>query len=131
MFIKSEPDTSETLCNGQCFVDPDSSDPQHQGSFAWIMSNSSGERLVRCSGPVFGHAISLYRAESYGTLSYLCVLHGMSQLHQKPDKQLRPLLENKVEVFETCTHPGDQIVAFGAQVEARMIPVAIGILVVK
>ena len=43
----------------------------------------------------------------------------------------RSVLENKVEVFETCTHPGDQIGAFGAQVEARMISVATGILVVK
>ena len=41
------------------------------------------------------------------------------------------LLETKVGVFEYSTHPGDQNGAYKAQVEARMIPVATGILVVK
>ena len=39
--------------------------------------------------------------------------------------------KDEVGVSKVSTHPGNQIGAFEAQVEARMIPVAIGILVVK
>ena len=43
----------------------------------------------------------------------------------------RSVLENKVAVFESSTPPDDHIGAFEAQVVARMIPFATGILVVK
>ena len=41
------------------------------------------------------------------------------------------LLDDKVEVPDLFTPPGDKIGAFQAQVEVRMIPVVNGILVVK
>ena len=55
----------------------------------------------------------------------------MGVLSQAKVSDDRSVLENKVGVFVKSTHPGDQIGAFEAQVEARMIPVATGILVVK
>ena len=42
----------------------------------------------------------------------------------------RSVLDDKVGVFKDSTTPGGQIGAFEAQVEARMIPVTAGILVV-
>ena len=81
IFIRPEAEVWDALTQGQCFIASDGSAPKDRGSFAWIMSNYSGERLARCSGPVFGHAISSYRAESYGILSFLRFLCNMIRLH--------------------------------------------------
>ena len=70
--------------SSQCFVATDGSAPQGKGSFAWTLSTAKGDRLARCSGPVFGHAISSYRAEGYGILSFLRFLLHMTKLHWKP-----------------------------------------------
>ena len=58
-FIQNEAAVWEAL-SSQCFVATDGSAPHGKGSFAWTLSTSNGDRLARCSGPVFGHAISSY-----------------------------------------------------------------------
>ena len=78
----------ESLQSGQCFMASDGSAPRMRGSFAWIMSDASGNRLARCSGPVFGYAISSYRAEGYGLLSALRFLYHMSRLHLKSSDRI-------------------------------------------
>ena len=65
----------------------DGSAPHTKGSFAWIISNTQGTRLVRCSGPVYGYKITLYHAESYGVLSILHFLHIMATIHSDPQQQ--------------------------------------------
>ena len=44
---------------------------QREGAFGWVISLSTGRRLVRCAGPVFGFKPTSYRAEAYGLLSML------------------------------------------------------------
>ena len=53
VFLQSENAVWKALCDKQCFGASDGSAPKTKGSFAWILSNEAGERLVRCSGPVF------------------------------------------------------------------------------
>ena len=44
---------------------------EHNGSFGWTISTSSGDRLVQAYGPVRGFKPTSYRAEGYGMLSIL------------------------------------------------------------
>ena len=83
VLINLEAQIWESLCNTQCFVATDGSAPQQKGSFMWILSNASGDRLARGSGRLFGHAISSYRAEAYGLLSAIRFLYHMVRLHKK------------------------------------------------
>jgi len=46
-----------------------------QGTFGWVISTPSGERLCHGCGPAFGYSISSYCAEAYGMLSVLLYLH--------------------------------------------------------
>ena len=89
-FLKPEEDIWSYLCQGQCFAASDGSAPKGKGSFAWVLSNATGERMARCSGPVFGYSISSYRAESYGMLSFLRFLLHMVGIHGPPGQQLTP-----------------------------------------
>ena len=84
VFLMPEDDTRTFMCHAQRFGASDGSAPTERGSFSWIISNSSGDRLARCSGPVFGHAISSYHAKAYGLLSLLSFMYHMVQLHKKP-----------------------------------------------
>ena len=59
-FIQPKTRVWEALCRGRCYAASDGSAPKDWGSFGWIMSNTKGERLVQCRGPVFGHTISSY-----------------------------------------------------------------------
>ena len=58
VWIRPEDILWEALCHSQCFIATDGSAPKDQASFAWILSNATVKQLARCSGPVFGHAIS-------------------------------------------------------------------------
>ena len=60
-----------TLCTQSCHIASDGSAPHNKGSYAWIICDGNGMRLACCAGPVQGHRISSYRAESYGLLSAL------------------------------------------------------------
>jgi ribosomal protein L17 len=53
----------------------DGSVQAHRASFAWVISTSTGERLVTCMGPAYGCKPTSYRAEGYGILSVLRFLH--------------------------------------------------------
>ena len=90
MFRENEEDVWRKLCSQQCWAASDGSAPQDRGSFAWVLSDDKGERLARCTGPVFGHSISSYRAEAYGLLSFFCFLLHMVRLHQKQDDRCHP-----------------------------------------
>ena len=59
----------------------DGSAPAGQGAFAWVISDRSGNRLIRCSGPAFGYAISSYQSESYGIASILRFLVRMTMIY--------------------------------------------------
>ena len=87
-FIQPENEVWTALSRERCFAASDGSAPQHKGSFAWILSNNKGERLARCSGPVLGHAISSYRAEGFGMLSFLRFLSRMQEIHGQNRQRL-------------------------------------------
>ena len=91
VFIQDKPNVWEALCNGRCYVASDGSAPNALGSFTWVLSNASGNQLRHCCGPVFGHAISSYRAKAYGMLSFLCFLYNMIHVHQHTRKSPRSL----------------------------------------
>jgi hypothetical protein len=80
-FLVDESDAWNTICAGNCIIATDGSAPHGKGSFAWIVSDPTGRRLVKCSGPVHGKDISSFRAESYGMLSALCFLFRMTKLY--------------------------------------------------
>jgi hypothetical protein len=58
----------QKLQQARFLIASDGSVRQH-GTFGWVICHPSGERLARCSGPVFGCSPSSYRAEAYGMLS--------------------------------------------------------------
>ena len=71
IFIQPEEVVWKALSHSRCFVASKGSAPQDQSSFAWILSNNKGKRLVQCRGSVLGHAISFYQAECFGMLFIL------------------------------------------------------------
>ena len=85
VFIQTEMDVWGALSTSQCFAASDGLAPKDRGSFAWVLSNANGDRLARCSGPVFSHSISSYRAEGYGILSFLRFLLLMRRIHEQVD----------------------------------------------
>ena len=91
VFIQNKEAVWKAICNNQCYATSDGSAPKEQGSFAWINSYNLGDCLARCSGPVFGYAISSFRAESYRLISILRFLLHVSHWHKKLDKQLHSL----------------------------------------
>ena len=44
----------ETLTTQQFTVCSDGSQLRHRASFAWVLADNDGARLVECSGPAFG-----------------------------------------------------------------------------
>ena len=80
-FLQPEQQVWWHLTATSCTCVSDGSAPHRKGSFGWIISTLHGQRLVKCSGPVFGYGISSYRAESYGILSLLHFLFKMTTLH--------------------------------------------------
>lgn len=92
----------QALRNSQCIFASDGSAPKSKGSFAWILSDDSGNRLVQCSGPVFGHRISSYRAEGYGILSVLRFLYHMHQIYSDstgPKPELKSDSKSMIQVI--------------------------------
>ena len=83
-FLTSEQDVWQALASTACIFASDGSAPQGKGSFAWILSDLQGNRMARCSGPVFGHKIGSYRSEGYGILSVLRFLLRMKEIHTHP-----------------------------------------------
>ena len=53
VFIKKEDEIWAALCKGTCFAASDGLAPKDRGAFAWVLSNTEGDRLAHCSGPVF------------------------------------------------------------------------------
>jgi hypothetical protein len=73
----------DALCSQCCIIATDGSAPTDQGSFAWVISDSSGGRLAQCAGTVQAKHITSYREEGYGILSALrfllcCCAHNNS-----------------------------------------------------
>ena len=67
-FLVPEQTIWDAVSSHQCIFASDGSAPKTRGSFAWVLSDTGGNRLAQCSGPVFGHKISSYRAEGYGII---------------------------------------------------------------
>ena len=105
VFIKQEDEIWAALCKGTCFAASDRLAPKYRGSFAWVLSSTEGERLACCSRPVFGQAISSYRAEAYGMLSILWFFYQMACIFQKPGNkpQAPHLVCNNQGVIKTMT----------------------------
>ena len=87
-WLVPEEDVWDALCTGQCILVSDGSAPLPRGSFAWILSDPTGRRLVQCSGPAYGYRIGSYRAEGYGILSgyrflwHMELIYGWPPMHQ-------------------------------------------------
>jgi hypothetical protein len=80
----------QALTNTTCYISTDGSAPAGKGSYAWMITDSEGEILAQCHGPVYGAKISSHRA--YGILSVLRYL--LQQFQQVPlmDHSIAPLL---------------------------------------
>ena len=105
VMILSEATVWDTLCCHQCFTASDGSAPKDKGSFAWVLSDTGGQLLAKCSGLVFCHAISSHWAEGYGMLSALRFLYNMVQIHQQPldTPQAPHLVCNNKRLITTVT----------------------------
>ena len=86
-FIIPEQTVWGTLCWGKCYAASDGLAPKGWGSFGLILSDKRGEHLTQCQGPVFNYAISLYRAEASGMLSFFHFLIRMTKMHQRDGHQ--------------------------------------------
>ena len=67
------------------------------GSFGWIVSTPSGERLVRAYGQVRGAFLTSYRAEAYGMLSvlrFIVRVQEYCQILASPDWQWTATSDN-------------------------------------
>jgi hypothetical protein len=82
------------LTNTTCYIATDGSAPTGKGSFAWVISNSEGEILAQCYGPVLGAQISSYRAEAYGILSVLRFLLHLNHLRRSANGEVNELLSH-------------------------------------
>ena len=95
----------DDLCTKQCFIASDGSAPHEKGSFAWVLSTDDGVRIARCCGPVFGKAITSYRAKSYGILLFLRFYLHMTRLYWKQTDRVKPphLVCNNLSLVKTIT----------------------------
>lgn len=84
----------QALTNTTCYIATDGSAPAGKGSYAWVISNSEGEILAQCHGPVFGAKISSYRAEAYGILSVLRYLLQLSNIRGNTTTEANTLLSH-------------------------------------
>jgi hypothetical protein len=80
-FLVDEPCAWQAITKEKCIIATDGSAPHGRGSYAWVISDPTGKRLVKCSGPVFGKDISSFRAEGYGMLSVLRFLLRMAEMY--------------------------------------------------
>lgn len=65
----------EILKGSFCLVSDGAAAQMQVGSYAWVLSSPSGQRVLRGSGPVRGGRISSYRAEAYGVLAAVRFIH--------------------------------------------------------
>ncbi len=71
-FAANQTSICETLSHGFRVVSNGSVKDEHgNGSFGWVMSSASGQRLVYGMGPARGRALHSYRAEACDLLSVL------------------------------------------------------------
>ena len=71
----------EALTTQVCTIASDGSALAGKGSFAWVISDSRGEIIAECKGPVPGAKVTSFRAEGYGILSALQFLISMNRVH--------------------------------------------------
>ena len=76
----------DALVRGSMMVAADGSVQGHRASFGWVMSDSDGQRLARCNGPVHGTKPVPYRAEGYGILSVSLLFHHLKKRWQITNK---------------------------------------------
>jgi hypothetical protein len=76
--------TDNTYCLSGAYIATDGSAPDGKGSFAWLISDGTGNTLAQCMGPVFGAGVTSFRAEGYGILSLLRFLLRLRQVHHPP-----------------------------------------------
>ena len=88
----TEDTTWHALTTTTCYIATDGSAPSGKGSFAWVISDSEGEILAQCHGPVFGAKISSYRAEAYGILSVLRYLLQLSHIRGRTTTEANTIL---------------------------------------
>ena len=88
-FLQPERTVWDALCSSRCYAASDGSAPMNQGSFGWVLSDKNGKCLVKCRGPVYGHAISSYHAEAYSMLSFLRFLTHLTDMYQTEERQAK------------------------------------------
>jgi hypothetical protein len=86
----------EKLCSERCYIATDGSAKGATGSFGWVISDSEGNVLAKCFGPVYGAKVSSYRAEAYGLLSAFRYLARLSQLRQQVHGATESILSQPV-----------------------------------
>jgi hypothetical protein len=63
------------ITNNIVHTTSDGSAPNFVGTFGWVCSLATGQRIARNHGPAYGSRTSSFRAEAYGILSYLCLVY--------------------------------------------------------
>jgi ribonuclease HI len=77
MEVPSQAVEPETVQDTWPILVCDGSVMNEQGTFGWVISLSTGEKLWTGKGPAYGHVISSYRAEAYGMLSGLLYIYHL------------------------------------------------------
>ena len=79
-------DFLQELVRARVLVGTDGSVQGHRASFGWVMSTQEGNRIARCNGPAYGAKPVSYRAEGYGLLSALRLMHHLAAHWQTTNK---------------------------------------------
>jgi ribonuclease HI len=91
---------------------------ESQGTFGWVLATSNPPRtLLSCSGPAYGHGMDSFRAEAYGILSLVTMLHLLSTQANQPlppisiwcDNQAVVNTVNKITHRKRPTFPSDTV----------------------
>lgn len=74
------------------------------GSYAWVLSSPSGQRVLNGCGPVRGGRISSYRAEAWGILASVRIIHHLTEYTMRPTPfQGQMACDNKAAVHQVRT----------------------------
>ncbi len=80
---------------------------ESQGTFGWVLATSNPPRtLLSCSGPAYGYGMDSFRAEAYGILSLLTLLHLLSTQSNQPLPPISIWCDNQavVNTINKITH---------------------------
>ena len=94
---------SDSLAHGVRAVSDGSVWTGNQGSYGWILSTDTGDRLARGMGPARGATVDSYRAEAYGMLTILCFLRRLAEFTTQMEPWRGILATDSKSLLDTIT----------------------------